>query len=604
VTRPAVISIVRKSTVAASVAHDYATPGELAERHGEILLVDPDGDPCAVPMAPQTDDLDYQYDYVTGAKGSQLRGTIVSQDLSIDYINASVWGAINQWKQERALVWLQPNLGRNTVFSWRAVDLKGAYFADGPAAKDLTLNHGLSATFGQYLRYWDTERRMFLPKTTSNKAPIVLTPGGPGMVSHPSTINRMVPTYPKSATLSAVSTDSGWTAGGTGFAGITAALVTNGFGQTDCPHSLRVSVAAVAASDRYLIVSEQFDPGAGANYAGYTFVNSTHSTAIVWMRGEFPDGARLLFGYTGSGTDYAARSLAGMRFDGWTPVMLAHIPTGWATTPPDLILDLASTSGLKCSFEIGPTMVKQDGMPAAPVWSAQVTGGTVSGNAYVGSGAAVLLPGQGTIIASFYVPTDMNAAWRTTEYCSIFSNTNIWLRARASRTNEYFTLSSVSPAINVNTASAATGTYLIPGRVCTVAVTWDGSSQKIYANGELVLTAVTAATTVSIGGTSSVFTVGRDANGYNCSPLAMLTVRIDEGAMTATEIAQLHTALTDDVAIAMARGAAGRTFRIRRIPQTLRSSASGSQMLGVLGLEQVDYDPFTADVFLKEASIV
>ena len=602
-TRPAVISIVRKSTVAASVAHDYATPGELAERHAEIRLVDPDGDPCAVPMAPETDDIDYQYDYVTGAKGSQLRGTIVSQDLSIDYINASVWGNLNQWKQERALVWLQPNLGRNTVFSWRAVDLKGAYFADGPAAKDLTLNHGLSATFGQYLRYWDTERRMFLPKTTSNKAPIVLTPGGPGLVSHPSTINRMVPTYPKSATMSNAATDSGWAIGGTDSADVTVALVTNGFGQTDCPHSLRVTLAAHASGDRYLYAADQFNPGAGANFAGYTFVNSTNATAMVWLRGQLPDQFALQFGSL-TGSDVVLRAIGAARLDAWTPFSVSYRPAAWATNPPTLWIICHSTSGLKCSFEIGPIMVKQDGMPAAPVWSAQITGGTVSGNAYVATGAAVTLPGQGTIIASFYVPTDMNAAWRTTEYCSIFSNTNIWLRARASRTTEYFTLSSGSPAVNVNTASAATGTYLIPGRVCTVAVTWDGSSQKIYANGELVLTAVTAATTVPIGGSSSILTIGRDASGYNCSPLAMLTMRIDEGAMTATEIAQLHTALTDDVAIAMARGAAGRTFRIRRIPQTLRSSDSGSQMLGVLGLEQVDYDPFTADVFLKEASIV
>jgi hypothetical protein len=137
-----------------------------------------------------------------------------------------------------------------------------------------------------------------------------------------------------------------------------------------------------------------------------------------------------------------------------------------------------------------------------------------------------------------------------------------------------------------------------------VAVTWDGAGQKIYANGVLIVTGATAATTIPIGGSSSVLSVGRDTLGYNCSPLAMLSMRIDEGAMTATEIGQLHTALTDPIALALAKTCSGRAFRITKTPQMLRSSYGGSQILGTVELEQVGYDVNTAEPMSVEASIV
>jgi hypothetical protein len=365
-------------------------------------------------------------------------------------------------------------------------------------------------------------------------------------------------------------------------------------------------VAAAASSDRYLYVSDQFNPAAGT-YAEHTFVNGLGATATIWLRGQLPDGAALVFG---SGVaDYVTRSLAGLRLDDWTPISVRHVPTAWATAHPEMFLVLSSTTGLACSFEIGPTMVCQAAsgyasLPAAPVWSPQITGGTVSGTANVATTAAVTLPGQGTMAASFWAPAEIANLSSSGGAYELFGNTNLRVRVTMSSTAESIAVASVSPATSLAAASGARGSLFVAGKINTVALTWDGSAQRIYCNGELAAEKVTAATTVPFGASSSVFSVGRTSNGYCCAPFAMLTCRIDEGAMTAVEVGQLHTALTDPIALSLAKTCSGRTFRITKTPQMLRASNGGSQILGTVELEQVDYDQFTTEPMSVEASIV
>jgi len=605
----ALINLVRKSFLSASVVNDYTTGSPLLTRHDEIAFVDPHGDPCAIPTEPGIDSIDYEYAYVTGARGHSLRGSLVKIGLNIDYIDNTLKRKLDQWRQERAQVWVSPNMGRNTLFSWRPADTSGAnYTATGTAARDLTGNYALTSTFGAFLRYWDTDRRMFLPKTSSNRAQLVHTPGGAGLVAHPTVLNRMVPTYPKSATMNNQATSSGWAIGGAGAANVTAALVTNGFGQTDCPHSLRVTVAAAASGDRYLFAADQFNQASGTGYAGYQFVNATAATATVWLRGQLPDQFALQFGAI-TGNDLVLRTIGSARLDTWTPYSVSYTPTAWATNPPTLYLICHSATGLACSFEIGPVMVQQDSayssMPAAPVWTPQVTGGTASGLAHVVTAAAVTMPGQGTVMLSYFAPADIAGAWRTSATYGMFSNTNIAFRISISGAYEYMRLDSITPTQSMMTASAARGTLMVPGKINTFAFTWDATSQKIYANGELAIERATASTTVPIGGGSTTLTIGGKSSGsYSCAPLSMLTARIDEGAMTAVEIGQLHTALTDPIALSLAKTCSGRTFRITKTPQMLRASNGGSQILGVVELEQVDYDQNTAEPMSVEASIV
>ncbi len=601
----ALINLVRTSLVSASTEHDY-TGGELFQRHDEIRLVDPTGNPCAVPLEPSEDNIDYEYSYVTGDRGRALRGTLLDLGLSIDYIENAVARRLEQWKRERAGVLVSPNMGRNTLFSWRAVDMKGTLFNGGPSARDLTENFTLTATYGQHLRYWDETRRMFLPKTTSNRTALAATPGGAGLVSYPSVVNRMVPTYPKSATMSSASTASGWTIGGGDAADVTAAHVSGGFGQADCPDSLRVSVAAHASIDRYLIITDQFNSGHG-NYAGYTFANSLSAMACTWIKGRLPAGANLQFGVVG-GSDYTVRSVGGLRFDGWTPVMIGHYSDAWAAGAAFYALQLHDSDGMACEFEIGPTMVVQQAgysrMPAAPVWSPQVTGGTVSGTSRVATGASLRTPGQGTLICSFWAPADIADAWRGgPAHMELCGNSDLRVRySTAAAGGDTLTIAGVSPANSVAYTVAARGAFGFAGKVNTVAVSWGPAGVKLYVNGALVTTDTTALPAIS--GSNSAWQVGgNSSSGYSCAPLAMLTCRIDEGAMTDSEVLQVHYALTDPIALGLAIAARGRTFRITRTPGSLRPGAGGSQVLGRLDLEQTSYNPFLADLFAKEASV-
>ena len=299
----AMINIVRKSLQSVTTEHDY-TGGELFQRHDEIALCDPTGDPCAVPTSLQDDDIDYTYDYASGARGLSVRGSRLSVGLNIDYIDNVVARRLDQWKRERAIVYVSPNMGRNTLFSWRAVDTSGVYYTGTTAAaRDMTGNWGLSATYGAYLRYWDAARRQFVKKTSANRTPLVATPGGAGLVAHPTVLNRAKPTYPKSATLGSAATESGWVKGGAGAADITAAFSLNGFGHSECLSSLQVTVAANISSDRYLAITDQLNPAAG-NYAGYTFANGPSASVVIWLRGQLPDSAALQFGVAG-GADIA-----------------------------------------------------------------------------------------------------------------------------------------------------------------------------------------------------------------------------------------------------------------------------------------------------------
>jgi hypothetical protein len=446
---------------------------------------------------------------------------------------------------------------------------------------------------------------MFIPKTTGNRTALVATPGGAGLVSYQSVVNRMVPTYPKSATLSSASTASGWTAGGAGAADITAAHVVGGFGQADCPDTLRVSVAGSASADRYLYVVDQFN-SAHANYAGYAFANSLSAQVTVWLRGQLPQGATLMLGTNiSSGSDYTERSLAGLRLDGWTPISVGHFSNAWASAPAFVVLRCNSTDGMACEFEIGPTMVTQTAgssrMSPAPVWSAQATGGTVSGTSGVATGASLRVPGQGTLICSFYAPADLAGTWRGgTQAMGLCGNTDLRLEYTINTAgDESISIVGTSPANAVSYSAAGRGAFGFAGKVNTVAVTWGSSGVKIYLNGVLVVTDTTALPALS--GSNSVWRVG--VAGYACFPLAMLTCRIDEGAMTDLQVLQTHRALTDPIALGLAIAARGRTFRITKTPAMVRPAAGGSQVLGQVQLEQVDYDPFTADLFAREASV-
>lgn len=599
----AVMSLVRVLTLNAQLSHDYALAAEL-NRHDEVALVSPDGEPAAAPGNFTEESLDYEYDYTSGARGLSLRGSRMKIELPVDFIGGSLARKLERWKRERAVVYLCPNYGRNTVLSWRPVDHTNLVFANGPACTDLTGQQAMQATFGQYLRYWNSDTRTFVKKSTGNAAVIVPTPGGSGLLTHASVVNRMKPTYPMSATLSSAPTASGWTAGGANAADISASYISNGFGLTDAPHSLRVSVAARTTYDRYLAISDQFANGNG-NYAGYTCVNGAAVTFTVWLRGTLPSLATIGIGIM-STAEGVSRVIGGTRFDGWTPVSISMTPTLIdAGHLPYFAIGLNDNATLPAEFEIGPTMISQvntfSALAPCSVWTPQVTGGTASGTANIATTSALRLPAQGTLVCSYYAPSDIAASWRGTSIMELCGNTdlNVYLM-RAVGGNESLVVQAIGSG-NTATYTGATGTILRPGQVNTIAVTWDAQGMRLYSNGSLVATDTT--TVPAMTASATAFIIGGGQNNYGCAPLALLTMRIDEGAMTADELLGLHCTLTDPGVTHLTVAARGRQFRVTEVPMMVRGGFGGSQVFGLLGLEQVDYLHYLADPANKERNL-
>lgn len=595
------LNLVRVLPRVSSLEHDSPWSAELA-RHDEIVLASPDGEPAAMFGDYSEDDLDYAYDYSSGASGYSLRGSRMTLTLPIDFISGALARKLERWKRERAAVWLCPGFGQNTVFAWRAADIAGTAFLNGPTATDLTGQHNLTAVTSQYTRIWHHETRTFLPKTTTNRTQIISTPYGAGMVSTVGSLNRMVPTYPKSATLSSAPAASGWTTGGVHAADITAAFVPTGFGLPDCPASLRVSVAGRITSDRYLAVSDQFAVGA-TNFAGHTFVNGLAIGVTVWLKGRFTDGAALVMSSV-YGTLSASHSLAGVRLDGWTPISLSFMPTELATGTLYLAIGLSSSDSNICQFEIGPTMVSQNAgwstTPVSAFWSPITTGGSVPLNTSLTTALDLRLPGQGTIICSYFAPSDYAASWRAASATHILcGNAEVSVKViRASSGAEQVIITS---GTGITEYTAAAGAIIQPGMANTVAFTWNSDGVKLYVNGVLVMTDLDAPPLLS--GNSSTWRIATCVAQYPIYPLAVLTCRIDEGAMTASEIADEHVMLTDPGANHLAVAVRGRQFRVVEVPMMVRGAYGGAQVFGPLVLEQCDYQHHFADPWNKEASV-
>ena len=164
----ALLSLVRVNQLTDTAVNDYAVAAPDAQQRDAIMLVDPDGAPCATPRPPRVRSEDYPYRYITAAKGLQVRQ--LSRDLSIfvDYIDGAIAARLEQWQHERALVYVCPNFGRRSIFSWRPFAQAATLFSAGGIATDLlgTKNTNLTQNAGVLL--WDYATGLFAPEPATD----------------------------------------------------------------------------------------------------------------------------------------------------------------------------------------------------------------------------------------------------------------------------------------------------------------------------------------------------------------------------------------------------------------------------------------------------
>lgn len=602
----ALLTIARESLLSASAAHDY-TAGEPFTQHDVVELVDPDGVPCATPQSPVFTNEDYPYSYITGAQGYQTRQ--IRRDLSIfvDYIGPDVAAKLEQLLHERARVLVSPNFGRSTVFSWRAGAQRGSIYADGGTVYDTTGRHAMALTQNPGVLLWDRATRMFAPASVANSAHLFATPGGGGHGICRSVRNLCVPAYPVSATEGPGAGSAGWARWGADAAHLSFTHKPNAFGHPLCPHALRVNYTGAASTGRAIGWQGLWDSGDGT-YGGIPLAGVGTGALTIWLRGKFPDGAFLNFG---PNAERKTLSLAGLTFNGWTPVSLAVYSANWTSTTASAYLNsisigLNATNGEPGWFEVGPIMFVQSAgikYQYGAYWSGATT---FSGTDVLRTTAAFEIPEEPTLLLSFYVPPDWDAA-----ASSRLSEQTVGLLG--GNAGEFgLTLNRTSAGVyyavfaDVSSGGSMGATQVVPaptpGAVNTLAVVLRTRATDFYMNG--VLAGTPTANPIRPGGAALSLRVGGDHLGATAWPFIMLTARIDEGNLGADAIRNWHLSQVDPVAGAFARAARGRVYRITGIPATLRDSAGGSQVLGTIRLEQVDYKPNLADpIANREASV-
>lgn len=598
----ALLSLVRANRLSATAVHDY-TAGEPFKRFDTIDLVDPDGIPCATPRDIPYQSEDYPYNYITGASDSQVRQ--IRRDLSIyvDHLSMETAARLEQWMHERARVLVSPNVGRNTLLSWRPGLQRGAIYTDGGIVFDLTGNHELTLAQSGGVLLWDRQTRMFAPEAVSNSATLMASPGGAGWAGIRGCRNLFQPPYPQGATAGPGAGNAGWSKWGTDGATLSFAYNATGFGHPMCPGSLRVSWPAAASAARAVGWQGLWDDG-DASYGGIPLAGFGSGVLCIWIRGRLPNNSVLKFGPNSAPKTL---NLGGRTFDGWTPLCLGLYSTTWtsATGSPDLTsvsLGLESSIAEAGWCELGPVMfVQSSGVsyPFGPYWTEATT---FSGQDLLRTTYAVDMPEACTLFASVYVPPDWGDSNPGVHYLGLIGAQSQFgmaayrdpAGAHALRFTDYSSGSPLTISANIPVPNA--------GKVNTYAVVLRGIGVDFYANGELVGTSTVQY--MRPGGAAAQVRVGCEHLGHTSWPWYMLTARVDEGNLGAAAIKNLHLQHTDPIAGAFARAARGRVYRITKIPTSLRSATGGSHVLGTIDLEQVDFNHYHADPLANRENAV
>ena len=595
----ALINLVRLNPVSDTEPNDYKT-GRIFKEHDEVKLVDPDGTPCAWPRPISFVSKDPVYNYITGDTGRNARQLTRRITLDIDFFDAELHQRLEEWMHHRAKVLIAPGFGRETALAYRPVRIIADETEAGDDARDITGNELVKIEQPEDPYIWDEATGAFLP-SAANTVPALnpLKTKYGAAYRHPGPqANRMYPTSPEGAEQGLGSGDgSGWTKAGTDSTQLLFTFATWADPFPDTTGFLRVAYSASASTSRFIEVEDIWTSGHADE--SFLFTGSGTAVAIVWLRGQMPDGAKLVFG---SGAFVSEVDLAGMNFKRWTPIKVAKKLLNWATDQATMRLELSSTVALGGTIEIGPVQVTYESGASAPAsfyWNHQ--NAKESANAYaVKTQGSFHGPHVGTLFMSFFVPEDVDEV-------TAMGSQDIGLLAGGAEFIR-ITVGEASTNIIILTtggiySSILTG-GLVAGEINTLAWTYGAGDQAMYHNGELIDTwdgsTFKTSPPFQLGDSAAAF--GVDATGNTCSPVKLLSARVDAGAWSASDVKNNHLALVDPIAVAVARACRGRVFRIVSIPGTVRSGYGTSQITGQLVLEQVEYLHHLADPLNEEGS--
>jgi len=564
--------------------------------HEEIRLVDHNDEPCAIPMQQGFRDEDERYSYGDGSEGRSPRVLRHEVSLACDFLPDAIRRRLVRLMADRSKFHFTPGWGENTAMAWRPVHVDGTTLPSGDTWYDLTGQVALTNTGGADQMVWDdwtTQKGRMIEPDSGDTAPalVVETPYGAGQALQGANTNRWTPDYPESATPGFGTGTAGWEKFGIGLGHITFTHVSDGFGVTACPDSLRVTVTNDVSASRGMIADALWNSADG-DYEGFSFSGSRLLCTSFWIKGRFPAGNTVKF-YKVAHSGGAATELDSVDldevYDGWTKINLHGYDADWSLYYPRVYIDLSSTNGEAADFQVAAMSISfGNNYLQSARWSEY---GTTTTSETVLSGS-IEKPQSGSATVSLYVPQGVEAAsnwvsWLFALGGSAVAGTLRWRESGGSPSVQFMANSSYS--INYQKE-------LTPG-IHAVTVSWGTSYIALHLDGETVYEDSTA--------TDKDFTflsdgvVGLGYSSYSPWPLIPLTFRLDADQHR-DDVQHIHAALTDSVALGTITAARGRLYEITQLPNTPRMVDGATYWIGTLGLRQIDYLSDFEDVTTKE----
>ena len=112
-------TIVAKNHLSDDDTLDYTASSSAIDQHDEVLLVDDNGLPCAVPLNQQYQSIDARHDFANGDVGESRVRLRHKLSIACDGLTGSARRKLREMMQDRAEVHFTPGFGRRTELDYR-----------------------------------------------------------------------------------------------------------------------------------------------------------------------------------------------------------------------------------------------------------------------------------------------------------------------------------------------------------------------------------------------------------------------------------------------------------------------------------------------------
>jgi len=551
---------------------EYDAGTEIEDIHDEVILVNVIGRPCGIPVFDRNADLDSQYLYLQGDRGS-INDSYGDHELTIscNHLPATTRRKLDMWMQRRTPVLFAPGFGPRTEVAYRPHRMLDALNYDLTGRYHLTQFSDSDEGF-----IWDdwNGRAVALGKATSDDQPrlVRLPYGGAGQVYAPNTQNIATKGAPAYG-------DIGWMSSGLG---ITESLASAGFGPTDAVHWQ----GDERDTDRVFSMASPISAAPGS------------FDVTVWIKGRVTQAATVSAYCDVSDIKYV--NLFDLDIGIWRAIRLRGVHSSGTTMTVQIRMD--GTAGVKESFDImvGPIMKAKEGdgnfhSPMHPPWLqtyATRKDDYTLVERDVGPGGFVH-PREGSVFCSFWVPDWFDES----KYLDIGVCSHASGNAGAIRIIKYLGIPQFRFTWNPN-ESTSIGATVVPrhGEMNSLGVSFSSTSVVLYWNGEVVETEIPGEFLITMPQLID-FRIGLGNSENTMWPLILAQLRVEREVWSAARHADEHFTATDPFVINGIAAARGRWYEIAAVPDSKQIVAGGhTNWSGMLNLRQVSYHKNLSDI--------